>query len=274
MAGTFHCSYIMIEMENVIVSESAAETAGDEDVVDHPVGLGLFSTSVYDMDANLLGCVSYYGTSDEFDGAFRAARTFGLIAALSTSITLICVLLVTLFIESRPLKVNLWSVARFLSFTAFLCELLTFMAFARDLCSRSDMECHAGPASILTMLNLFLLCTQSALIYALPPAKSPLFFLRSDINMDGVPAGESQKSANYEVLSMQKVSAKKQPSAPRDVDDLGGSDLESECGTQTHSMIMEGIECVAADHLRRDKTSRWQKIVEKYYEIGRKRSTR
>ena len=110
--GTFHCSFIMIEMINAITNETTSDT--EEQVVDHPVGLGLFSTSVYDMDANLLGCVSYYGTSDEFDGAFRAARTFGLMTFLSISIALVCVLLVTLFIEPRSIKAKLWKVARFL----------------------------------------------------------------------------------------------------------------------------------------------------------------
>jgi hypothetical protein len=260
MAGTFHCSFMMIDIKPVVSHGGVNET------VDHPVGLGLFSTSVYDMDTNLLGCVSYYGTNDEFDGAFRAARTFGLMATLATSVVLICVLSVTLFVESRNQKVNLWSVARFLSFTAFLCQLLTFLAFGRDLCSRSDMECHAGPATVLTATDLFLLCFQSALIYAVPPIKSPLFLRRKDTSLV---AGDDdpQNEANFEVLS--KFSRSK-----KQIDDDIFGDLESDIGTETPSMIMEGIECVAADHLQRNKKSFWDELVDHYFAIGRKRSTR
>lgn len=260
----------MIEMVYAIPNEATEEG----EVVNHPVGLGLFSTSVYDMDANLLGCVSYYGSSDEFDGAFRAARTFGLMTFLSITIALLCVLVVTLFLEPRSMKAKLWKVARFLFFAAFLSELLTFMAFGRDLCSRSDMRCKMGTASILTLLNLFILWIQCALIYAVPPPKSPIFRLRKDRYLER----NDEECANFEVLSNEPRPSQKQAKRIGRGDDAGrlsDSDLESECGTQAQSIVMEGIECVAADHLRREEErNKWQKLLNKYYRFGKKRSTR
>jgi len=218
MIGTFHCSFLLVEqiplqpettaspssfLATFNTSAPATTEAPTSQVVGHPLGVGLFSTTVYDLESNMLGCVSYYGSSDEFDGAFHAARAFGLLTAMATTLAVICVSLVTLFwqetthhhhqttvtvsneaegIEATSRFINvrdkLWSTARFLFFSAFLCQLLTFLAFGRELCHRTDTLCHAGPASVLSMFNLFFLCLQSALIYVVPPVAVPLFLFQ------------------------------------------------------------------------------------------------
>jgi hypothetical protein len=270
MVGTFHCSFIMVQHIDV---SSSNETKSP--TVDHPVGLGLFSTSVYDLDANLLGCVSYY-SRDEFDGAFRAARSFGMVSTVSTTIALICVTLVTLFIEPLHLKVDLWSVARLLFFTAFLCQLLTFLAFARELCNRSDMQCDTGPASNLSMFNLLLLCFQSALIYVVPPVPKPLFFrrVRKPMSFIEMAHNDEDRPQNIQAVPDKPSSVHKlRPALDDDQPDDEVSvknDLESDNGScqQQQGVVMEGIECVAEDHLRRGPEGPCDRLAQIYYAIG------
>ena len=315
MVGTFHCTFIMIAYIDLVEERGTGYSSlinnNNNDTVtrsnsnwpDHPIGVGLYSTSVYDLNANLLGCVSYYGTTDQFDGSFRAARAFGMMGALATTLGLIFVSLVTLFIEHITIKYSLWQMSRWLFFAAFICQLLTFLAFGRNICNRIDRECKPGPAAELSVFNLFLLCIQSALIYVVPAPNMPLFLLQKEkpmsiieIGNDGFEINDKHQSSarknqqqesniRMENLSIEKssssISSQQQQQSPDDNSknaDLWrtGSDLESDDGNgnqeglpQPVSIVMEGIECVEADHRRRHPKTKWQQFQEQYHKVGK-----
>lgn len=283
IVGTFHCTFIMVgesfdTTDNISRQQLLQQSnfTSTNAPFGHPIGMGLYSTSVYDADANLLGCVSYYGTTDEFDGAFRAARIFSMVTVLCTTIALICVFLVTLFLNAQiPTTFQVWKSARFSCFASFVCQLLTFMAFGRKLCSSN--ECRPGPASILSIINLFLLAALSALIYVVPPVRTPLFVRSKQKPMSVI---EVEKENNEQRKDLHDgVSC---ISSKNKVDSLGGnqacsgleSDNDEENDEDITPVIMEGIECVEADHRRIYGKNWWRTLAEGYNDYGQKDSAR
>ena len=297
LVGTFHCSFLMLERTD------SSSTLTRE-------GLGLFSTSIYDMDDNMLGCVAYGQGDAAMDGPLRAARAFGMMGTLSLSIALILVTLVQLFLEDSPAsrdagtgsvrnassktanailhlqrhRMTLWSVATCLFFGAFLCELMTFVVFGKSICNAEDITCRTGAASILSIGNLLLLPVLPALMYAVPPVATPLFLWNR--NAAGK-LGQSSRTANPHIPSLEEIDFKfeilsiQPSSALADSVYQGGPvDLDELDDERDNVVVMEGIECVAKDHLNnptRRTTVRqtWhQQIVQKYFAMGRHPRTR
>ena len=305
MVGTFHCSFLMLE--RTTESSNIRE------------GLGLFSTSIYDMDDNLLGCVAYGKGDAAMDAPLRAARAFGMMGVLSISMAFVLTSSVQLFLEDTPCvsatdttslrntspnallflqghRKTLWSIATCLFFGGFLCELMTFIVFGKGICNADDMSCRTGGASILSILNLLLLPVLSAVMYAVPPVATPLFLWRRDIIDENLLQCTSTKllspyleegDAKFEILSIQPASVvgeSKYRGGPVDVDELeeyhvGPVDLDKLDEEIDNAVVMEGIECVAKDHLGKHprqstKPSWYQQIIQTYFAMGRHPRTR
>jgi len=241
MVGLFHCSFLLVEDDG-------------SSFVSSSLGIGLFSTSIYDDDAYFLGCVSYWNNNN-FDGPFRAARAFGMLAGLATTITFVTTMVLYLVVQAPSTNVwkqRAWAVTKGLFFGAFLCELLTFVAFARDVCNNAETACRIGAASGLGILNLVLLLGQSAVVYILPTPDTPVLVLQVE---------DDHRSENAQPLSGNKDN--------RNIIS-GAEEKHPEVEKEQQSAVGEGMKNLAEDRCRRQQPhlTIWQAVVRRYHSVG------
>lgn len=137
-------------------------------------GLGLYSQSVRSGSGAFLGCVAYPDRAVKaFDGPFRAARAFGAMTALLTTI-MVASSVSQLFLE-RVVRES-WYALRFMMPTATCTQLLAFAAFGTGACNlQGGTGCRPGGTGIVVILNIFLMVTLSALVLLITPPRNPVF---------------------------------------------------------------------------------------------------
>jgi len=135
--------------------------------------MGIFTRAVY-HEGEMLGCLAYPKEAlDTFSGAFKASRVFGTVAALFTSLVLVCGVL-QLF--TTIAKDTVWYAIRAMVVGALVFQSLVFVAFRSNTCQDSDqIECEIGSAGMMTIINCLALAGLAVLSCTVPPPANPLF---------------------------------------------------------------------------------------------------
>lgn len=171
-------------------------SSDDRDELD---GFGLFSRADRDSDGKILGCVSYsdFVKDEVFEGPEKAARAFGVLAALCTGfgMTIVMALQLCLKLNDKMTKM-VWLAVRILYGCGTVCQALTFTFFGSDSCaewadSSSSRVCEAGAAGIISAFNIWILLTVSILTCLVGPPSPMLLVQMRDANADPTkPVGE------------------------------------------------------------------------------------
>lgn len=117
VSASYGCFYFRVEAENGLSQD---------------LGLLSFSNSVQFWYDGTYECIAY-SSSQSFDSAFTAARAFGIMGNIFTGIPMIYAIVMACM--SMPKIVN--TVMTFMMFFGSLCEILTFVAFAADVCTNA-----------------------------------------------------------------------------------------------------------------------------------------
>jgi hypothetical protein len=167
---------------------------GESNNLFNPPQLGMFSMAVFDESGKAFGCVPQNGDERFKDGAFGAARAFGVIGAMLQTL----VFLVTawiLFVMRPDWAVQSWKMLQCLFVVALFCQLLMFSAFGSSVCEVSkeqtfgsdqpiQSDCSAGAASMLAAVNVVLLIGLTVLVCMVPAPIHPYFIRWSDDDDD------------------------------------------------------------------------------------------
>ena len=156
-------------------------------------GKGLFSQAIDDdTNGEFLGCVAYSEeTVGELDAAFKTGRAFGAITSLLT--TTVLVLGIAQLFCHVTLRHRIWFFLRALLPVITLAQMITFTAFASNVC-QGIAECRPGGTGIAVILNVFLLTILSIVVCVVPPPLNPVFKLQrmQDVHVEGARGHTSQ----------------------------------------------------------------------------------
>lgn len=181
------CSFLMLDY-------------GENNNLFNPHQLGLFNMAVFDEGGNPYGCVPQHGDDRFRDGAFGAARAFGVMTVM-LEIVLFLFTTWVLLVMRPDWAVQGWKILQCLYMLALFCQLLMFSTFGSSVCNvveedtfGSDQpipsDCGPGTASVLAALNVIVLIGIELLVCMVPAPIHP-YFIRwpddddvDDIGMD------------------------------------------------------------------------------------------
>lgn len=148
---------------------------------------GLFSTPVYDHanHNHIQGCVAY-PSSVELGASIKTAQAFGIMLVTFQTLMFLGLAMVHFFLENGTEFI--YHIIRVLMPSAFVCQLLTFSAFASKFCSEMldplDEEggtmpatCVPGGAGVVGIFNLVALILMTTLMNMITPPEHPVFQL-------------------------------------------------------------------------------------------------
>jgi len=133
---------------------------------------GLFK---YNLATDERQCVVFSNTVN-LSAAAKTAKAFGVICCLLTSIIMLQVLSLQLFLQYK--REFVWKMTRIQAIVAPLAQVLTFTAFGDENCSGSNVKCVPGAAGVIAIFNvLFLIALACVCWFATPPSQ-PLFEIK------------------------------------------------------------------------------------------------
>jgi hypothetical protein len=136
-------------------------------------GMGIFSRAVY-QEGEMLGCLAYQDEAKgDFSFGFKVSRVAGTIAAFLMTAVLLCGVLQLFTTIAKELG---WLFIRTMVSVSLVFQLLTFVAFRSEICTKSDViECSIGGAGKMAIFNSILLLGFVILSCILPPPANPVF---------------------------------------------------------------------------------------------------
>lgn len=117
-------------------------------------------------------CAAYRGATP-ISAGFKAARAFGVLNSLALGIAMVQVACLQLFTDYK--RSCMWLSVRVEIIIGFVCQLLTFSAFAEESCGFPDTKCVPGAAGILAIINVVLLMVLMWMYWILPSPAGPMF---------------------------------------------------------------------------------------------------
>jgi hypothetical protein len=158
-----HCSFIKMGPANV-----------DYDSLD---AMGFFHQAYYDdKNRDFLGCIKYE-VDASWSGTFLAARFFSSFLALLSTLLLVMVNLMIIFIRAHSRRRLFHSIIRVLVPIAFLCSIFTLAVFSTDECKKDDFQCPPGAGGVVAIINTFVLAVLTVLVFLAPTPSQPVFVL-------------------------------------------------------------------------------------------------
>lgn len=174
-------------------------------IVTDGYGEGLFS---YEYNG---GCEGYE-SNDWMGTPMKTARAFGVLANLAIGFAMVLVVALQLFLGK--FQKPLWIAVRILFSISFVCQSITFVFFAEEIC---DYSCNIGAASGIGIVNIFItiaLITLSCMIAA--PEKPAVDCKNCDCGVSDEEAGtESQVQEQPMAGVTTKIFVKEGPNGER-----------------------------------------------------------
>jgi hypothetical protein len=166
-----HCSFFKMGPANL-----------DYDSLD---GMGFFYQAYYYDDDNkhdFLGCIQYkVGNSWSGAVAFKASRVFGVVLAMISTLLLVMVNMMVLFIRFHQRRRLLHFMIRVIIPIAFVCSIFTLAVFSMDECQKDNMQCPPGTGGVVAIINMFVFALLSVLVFLAPTPSQPVFALSKDV---------------------------------------------------------------------------------------------
>jgi hypothetical protein len=163
-----HCSFFKMGPANL-----------DYDSLD---GMGFFYQAYYDVDddnkRDFLGCLQYkVDASWSGAAAFKASRVFGVVLAMISTLLLVMVNMMVLFVRLDDRRRVLHCMIRVLVPISFLCSVFTLAVFSMDECQKDDMQCPPGAGGVVAIVNMFVFAVLAVIVFLAPPPSQPVFAL-------------------------------------------------------------------------------------------------
>ena len=117
-----------------------------------------------------------YPASTFISAGFKTARAFGVLASLLLGVAMVQVACLQLFTDYK--RDFVWTMVKVEIIMAFVCQLLTFSAFAEDNCSFPANKCVPGAVGILAIINVIILMVLIWMYWVLSPPDFPTFEIR------------------------------------------------------------------------------------------------
>lgn len=145
-------------------------------------GMGFFYQAYYDDEkGNFLGCIQYKeDASWSGAAAFKASLVFGVVLAYISTLLLVMVNMMVLFVRLDDRRRLLHFMIRVLVLLAFVCSIFTLAVFSMDECQKDGIQCPPGAGGIVAILNMFVFAALSVLVFLAPTPSQPIFAFFKD----------------------------------------------------------------------------------------------
>jgi hypothetical protein len=141
-------------------------------------GMGFFYQAYYEHEKHdFLGCIQYNVDASWSGAAFQASRVFGVVLAMISTLLLVMVNMMVLFIRIDDRRRLLHLTIRVLVPIAFVCSIFTLVVFSMDECQKDDMQCPPGAGGVVAIMNMFVFAVLSVLVFQAPTPSQPVFVL-------------------------------------------------------------------------------------------------
>jgi hypothetical protein len=147
-------------------------------------GMGFFYQAYYDDDNkhDFLGCIQYkVDASWSGAAAFKASRVFGVVLAMISTLLLVMVNMMVLFLRFDHRRRLLHFMIRVIIPIAFVCSIFTLAVFSMDECQKDNMQCPPGTGGVVAIINMFVFALLSVLVFLAPTPSQPVFALFKDV---------------------------------------------------------------------------------------------
>jgi hypothetical protein len=143
-------------------------------------GMGFFYQAYYEHEKHdFLGCIQYNVDASWSGAAFQASRVFGVVLAMISTLLLVMVNMMVLFVRLDDRRRLLHLIIRVLVPIAFVCSIFTLVVFSMDECHKDDMQCPPGAGGVVAIMNMFVFAVLSVLVFRAPTPSQPVYLSSS-----------------------------------------------------------------------------------------------